>query len=122
MKKIYILLIIFLAIQVFAIFQWNACRVFVDDFHFSSFDLELRLIEGIHNDVGVPLTEVRMFHNKVTGSLLDIFGHYLQFWNITFLAKFISLAGVVGVGAGLYYFFTKKKNLISWNICSSAAY
>ncbi len=112
--KIIILLILILIVQAFALLPWFTYTDVSAPVHFSSFDLELRLIENIHNDVGVPLQEVRMFHNKVTGSLFDTFGHYLQFWNLTFLDKFISLAGVVGLGAGLYYFFTKKKNWILW--------
>lgn len=121
MKKhlnITVFLILIFIIQVTALLPWFACSDFTIPVHFSSFDLGLRLIENIHNDVGVPLQEVRMYHNKVTGSLFDIFGHYIQFWNISFLAKFVSLAGVVGLVAGLSYFFTKKKNWMLWSAFS----
>ena len=114
MKKNLYIIILVIFVHVFVLLQWTRCTDFALPVHFSSFDLQLRLIEGIHNDVGVPLGEVRIFHNKVTGSLFDIFGQYIQFWNITFLARFVSLAGIVGLGAGFYYFFTKKKNKVLW--------
>ena len=112
--KINILLLIILVVQIFAIFQWTACHDFSGSFHFSSFDLSLRLIDGIHSDHNVPLWLVRLFHNKIIGTALDIFAAYLQFWSLTFLAGFISLAGMFGMGAQFYYFFAKKKTLLLW--------
>lgn len=110
----YLLLITIFLIQGFALVQWIGQTEIASQAHFSSFDLQLRLIENIHNDRTIPLWEVRLFHNKLIGSLFDIFGHYLQFWNLVFLSAFFSLAGVVGLGAGLYYFFSRKKHWILW--------
>ena len=104
-----ILLFFILLVQLYAVFQWTQCRDFIDQFHFSSFDLSLRLIDNIHNDKFVPIWEVRLFHNKVAGVAFDFFAQYLQFWNVSFLASFLSLAGVIGLAAQFYYFFSRKK-------------
>lgn len=114
MKKKYLLLLILLVVQLFAVIHWLPCRGFPDNFHFSSLDLELRIIEGIHSDQNVPLWMVRAFHNKLIGTTFDIFGAYLQFWNVSFLAGFISLAGIVGIGAQFYYFFAQKRTIWLW--------
>lgn len=112
--KVKLLIAFILSVQVFAVWQWALCTSFSDQFHFSSLDLNLRLIESIHNDVGVPITEVRLYHNKPVGFVFDIFNSYLQFWNVLFLASFLSLAGVFGLAVGFYSFFTKKKNVFLW--------
>lgn len=108
----FFLLIFF--VQLFVLAQWFGYKDFTSPFHFSLFDLQLRIIESVHNDKEIPLSLVRMLHNKAVGSVLDVFTHYLQFWNILFLSRFISLAGVIGLGAGLYYFFAGKKSKRLW--------
>jgi hypothetical protein len=110
--KFKILLFLLIGIECFVVLQWTQCTGFADHFHFSSFDLNLRLIESIHNDQGVPLWQVRLFHNKVTGAIFDVFAHYLQFWNLLFLTSLISLAGVIGLGVQFYYYFFKKKKAL----------
>lgn len=114
-KKIILLLGIILFVQLFAVVQMGICPGFDDKVHYSAFDLELRIIEGIHGDKNIPLWMVRMFHNKLVGSGFDLVGAYLQFWKIGSLTQIISLAGVVGVAAGFYAFFSsKKKSLVLW--------
>lgn len=117
MKKkinLYILLGIILAVQLFAVLQWIPCPGFADNFHFSSLDLGLRLTESIHADQNTKLWMVRFFHNKADGIIFDIFGAYLQHWNLSFLSVFISFAGMLGLAAQFYYFFAKKKTLLLW--------
>jgi hypothetical protein len=103
-----ILILIFL-VELFAIFQWLKCTNLLALFHYSAYDLQLRLIENIHNDQLAPLWEVRVFHNKLIGSFFDLIKNYIQFWDFSFLVSLISLAGVGGLGANFYYFFTTKK-------------
>ncbi|HZE87772.1 MAG TPA: hypothetical protein VE090_06260 [Methylomirabilota bacterium] len=114
-QKILIFLILF--IELFVLFQWIKCNNFVDSFHYSSFDLQLRLIDSIHLDKSIPIWEVRLFHNKFVGFVFDIFAEYLQFWNIAFLASFLSLIGAVGLAIQFYYFVSKKKkHVLLWII------
>lgn len=110
----YVLLGLLLAIQLFAVVHFASFGGFADEFRFSQYDLELRLIEGIHSDQGVPLWQVRAFHNKLIGSVFDVFAAYLHFWSPGFLAGFLSLAGFLGIIAGWYYFLTRKKHLFVW--------
>jgi hypothetical protein len=114
MKRISILLAgIFLAL--FPFVQWSQCARFTDRFHFSPFDLQLRLIESIHNDSGVPLVLVRFFHNKLIGTLLDIFAIYTRYWELSFLVNIVSFLGIFGFFAGIYYFQRKYSgNRILW--------
>lgn len=113
-KKSYFLLFLIFLVQIFAVVQWALCGGFADPFRFSSFDLELRLIEGIHNDVGVSLLQVRGFHNKLIGSGFDVFGSYLRFWDPVFLTGLFSFAGFVGIILGWYYFLARKKHVFTW--------
>jgi len=110
-----ILLFLLLCLELFAVFQWFHCRDFGGQFHYSSSEVALRLLDSIHNDRNVPLWLVRVFHNKIAESVFVLFAEYLQFWNVSFLVSFISLAGIVGLGAQFYQFFTiKKKHVLSW--------
>ena len=111
-RKIFLLLI--LCIELLTVFQLWSCVDFSGQFHYSTFDLQLRLIEDIHNDKSIPIWEVRLFHNKLIGNLFDFIKYYLQFWDISFLASFISLAGVVGLIAQFYFFLSKSRNLWIW--------
>ncbi len=109
-----ILLIIILCVELFAFFQWTGCWNFTEPFHFSSSNLALHIIGDIHNDTNIPLWVIRVFHNKITGSLFDIITAYVSFWNISFLASFISFAGVLGLGAQFYAFFSQKRTIRLW--------
>lgn len=110
-----ILLVLIVCVELYSLLHWLHCQDFLGRFHFAPFDLSLRLTDAIHNDQNVPLWIVRLFHNKFAGSLFDIFAEYMEFWNVSFLASFISLAGVVGLGAQFYNFLTlKKKGRDDW--------
>jgi len=103
-------LIIITAIQILALFRWIASNSdFPNNFYYSSFDLHLRLMESIHNDINNPIWVVRLFHNKFTGSIFDVFACYLQFWSFQFLLNFISITGIVGILINFYYFFFERK-------------
>lgn len=112
MKQKAIILLILLT-EIFSISKFFACTQFLQQF--SAFDLSLRLIEGIHADKGQPILITRIFHNKILYALLDIFNLYMQYFNISFLAGFISLAGLVGTALGVYYFLvTKRRSWYAW--------
>lgn len=102
-----VVILAFILIEVFAVFNFARCGGFAH--HFSSFDLSLRLIADIHADRGISLIETRVFHNKILGALLDTFNLYLSYWSLTFLNNFLSPAGLLGLGAGFYYFIKSKK-------------
>lgn len=103
-----LLLTIIVIIEFFAINSWFVCTKFADFFHFSLFDLILRLEEGMHNDSGVPLYIVRIFHNKAVGTFVDVYKHFLYYWDILFLANFISIIGVIGLFFAVWYVFQKN--------------
>lgn len=104
------LLLLFITLsELFAYLVWLSCAQLSDRFHFSPFDLQLRLIERIHNDQYIPLWEIRAFHNKFTGSFFDVINSYVHFWDIPFLISIISLVGVVGVIIMFYSFFSQKR-------------
>lgn len=92
-----IILAIFAAIELLFLGQWSTCVRFTEQFHFSSFDLSLRLIEGIHNDGSVPIFLVRLFHNRILGTIVDIYNNYTHYWDITFLLQLLSFVGVFGL-------------------------
>lgn len=94
--------------------QWIVCKKFADQFYFSSFDLKLRLIEAIHNDSGIPLFWVRIFHNKVVGTAIDVYNNYVHYWDITFLVQLLSFVGVFGLLCCIWYLFQKKCRTWMW--------
>src|SRR5437868_6170835 len=99
-----ILLFLILLVEAVALYQWSRCGGF--KWHYSSYDLQLRLIADIHGDGNaIPLWQTRLFHNKIVGTILDTFNIYLAYWDIVFLAKMISLSGMLGVLMGLYFWF-----------------
>lgn len=87
---------------------WGACNRLADKFHISPFDLQLRLIEAIHNDRGENLMVVRFFHNKVVGFGMDIYRQYLYFWDVKFLLYILSFVGLFGLVYGVWFFFRHK--------------
>ena len=109
MKNKLLLLIILLG-ELFTFYFWVPCAQVLDKFHFTTYDLQLRLIERIHYDQFVPLWETRIFHNKFAGALFDLIRSYVQFWDLAFLINTISIVGVVGVVVMFYHFFSQKKN------------
>lgn len=105
-KKIF--LIILVLMELLFLQQWTACVRFAEQFHFSPFDLSLRLIEGIHNDNNVPLFFVRLFHNKILGTVIDIYNDYAHYWDVVFLIQLLSLIGFFGLICGIWYIFQVK--------------
>lgn len=83
------------------------CRDLETQFHYSPLDLRLRLIESIHNEQGQSALITRAFNNKATGTVLDMLRHYLHYFDLQFLALFISPLGIFGIGYVLYLSFTK---------------
>lgn len=107
MKKI-VLLIIIAVVEFFAIKSWFACTRFADFFHFSLLDLSLRIDEASHNDVGIHIAVVRTFHNKALGAFVDSYKIFLHYWDILFLANFVSIVAVIGTLLAVWYLFQKN--------------
>lgn len=103
-----LLLAIIIIVQLFAFKSWFVCIRFADFFHFSLFDLTLRLDEAAHNDGGVPILIVRAFHNKVIGTVLDVYKIFLHYWDTLFLANFFSIVGITGLLFAAWYLFQEK--------------
>lgn len=118
MKKLAILIIGI--IELLFLKQWLACVRFGDHFHFSALDLKLRLIEAVHNDSGVPISIVRAFHNKIVGTLIDIFNNYTQYWSIAFLVNLLSFVGAFGLICSIWYLFQKRYDKWVWALFAAA--
>lgn len=107
MKKT--LLILIFITEIITIKSWFICARFADFFHFSLLDLSLRIDESIHADGGVQIFAVRFFHNKALGIIIDVVRDFLHYWDIVFLANFLSMAGVVGLLFAFWYLFQENK-------------
>lgn len=112
MKKVAVIILSF--VQLFFLSKWLECIRFADKFYFSAFDLKLRLIEAVHNDSGMPLFLVRIFHNKVLGTVIDIYNSYANYLDILFFANLLSFAGAFGLICCLWYFFQGKYGRFVW--------
>ncbi len=106
-------LIIFITLPIFIynLSFWRNCEDFIGKFHFSLFDLELRIMEGIHNDT-LPHALVRVFHNKILGSIIDVYNHYMQFLNIHFMISLLTVVGLLGLGMAAVYAIKQKHILL----------
>ena len=109
-----IILVVLAVMELVFLKQWLVCTRYADQFHFSPFDLSLRLIEAIHNDGGVPLLIVRLFHNKIVGTTVDIYNNYTHYWDIAFLANLLSFVGVFGLLCCIWYLFQGKFGKWAW--------
>lgn len=107
-----IILIILGIFELFFLRQWLVCVRFADNFHFSPFGMSLRLIEAIYNDGGVPLVFVRIFHNKILGTVVDIYDSYLRYWDLVFLISLFSFVGLFGLIFYIGYLFQGR--LAKW--------
>ena len=103
-----IILVVAVIIELIFLKQWLSCLRYPGQFHFSQFDLSLRLIEAIHNDGGVPLFIVRLFHNKIVGTVVDVYNSYTHYWDITFLVNLLSFVGTFGLFSCIWYLFRGK--------------
>jgi hypothetical protein len=90
-------------LELYYLSRWLACGKLADFFHYSSFDLKLRIEEAVHNDRGISLLLVRLFHNKVIGTLIDLYTELFRYIDSLYLVNLLSPLGVFGVLAGLYY-------------------
>ncbi len=113
-RKIIITGIVFA--QAAVLFSWASCTHFADKFHFSAFDLSLRIMEAEHNDQQIPILFVRTMHNKVVGFVLDIFRDFTHFWEPHFLIQFIGFIGIFGLGCGFYFACVRRNKVLAVSI------
>lgn len=111
--RITIILILF--IEIWTTKLWLICSKFADFFHFSYFDLQLKIEDAVHNDKGFPSSIARFFHNKISFFVHDVFSSYMRFWDIRFGVVFFSIIGYFGLFCGFWYLLKsniKYKQLI----------
>lgn len=108
MRKVVISICLFVS-WIISLFPWFTCERLADKFGYSSLDVQLRLIESIHTDSGVPVTLVRVFHNKFVGAIIDIFHNYLQYWDIRFLVSLVGFPVCLLALVGIYIYLRKQK-------------
>ncbi len=102
MKRAIAIILLFIT-EVLFLRSWLLCRELKDFFYFSSQNIQLIIIDHIHNDIGIPILIVRMLHNKATVALVELIRHYLYFWDVRFLLPLISPLGVFALFVGLWY-------------------
>ena len=101
MKKL--ILIAFLVIMMLSLKEWLTCHNFRDENFFSFYNLKLTLEDAIHNDVNLPITIIRFYHNKLTAFISDSLSKYLLFWDIKFLTHLLSPVGSFGLILGFWH-------------------
>lgn len=105
------LLIILIAIfYVFIAYTQVNCNKLCETLHFTVLDSNLKLLDGINNDVGYNNYTARFFHNKVQVYLAEFFNKYLHFWDIQFGILFFSLIGYFGILYGFWHIAVNEKN------------
>ena len=109
MKKTGIIISFFTSLLFVASLQ--KCKALQDAFYFSSYDVELKLLDFINKDTGLPIIVTRIFHNKVVVSIIELYRHYISYWDIGFLNISLGLIGVFGLSAGIYYAFSRRSKL-----------
>ncbi len=95
-------------IQVISSLLLVQCIRLADRFYFSAFDLKFSIDNGTKYDVGLPIYFVKIFHNKVTGFLLDLFTRYIDYFDLIFLISIFSFVGLLGVIWGVVTIYRKR--------------
>lgn len=95
-------------IELVSLRSWFVCSDLINKFHFSSFDVTLKIQEAISNDIGYAPLLARFFHNKLTFSINAVMASYLQFWDIRFGVMLFMLVGYFGIFCGLWYLISSK--------------
>jgi hypothetical protein len=108
----YIATMALLVTELFYMRLWLACKELKDFFYFSVQNVQLIVIDHIHNDGGLPVTLVRILHNKATVGIIELIRHYLYFWDIRFLVPLLSPIGFFALLAGFWYILRAKLPLI----------
>jgi hypothetical protein len=114
MKLKYIILALIVIIFGYLLKTQLTCTDYNGNFHYSSVVSSFHLKELIDTEnSSVPMDIVRLFHNKITVFFFDIFGRYIQFFDIFYLIKILSLVGLFGLLNFYYLLFSQKiKNKI----------
>jgi hypothetical protein len=108
MKLKYILFISLILAFTYLLGSHLKCSDFNGNFHYSSVVNTFHLNELIATETGVPIFVARVFHNKITVFVFDLFGRYIQFFDISYLIKILGLVGVFGLVYFYFLIFTKK--------------
>jgi len=94
--------LIFLVMLFFYLLKMHlSCADYNGNFHYASHVTSFHLNELTNSESSVPIFIVRLFHNKITIFLFDIFNRYIQFFNISYLINIMGIAGLFG----LFYFY-----------------
>lgn len=106
----YVILIFLITLFGYLLKTHLSCANYNGNFHYSSHVVSFHLNELISGERQVPIFIVRLFHNKITIFLFDIFNRYIQFFNIFYLINIIGLAGLFGLFYFYFYFFAYTEN------------
>ncbi len=110
------LFVIAIFIVIFNLSLWQKYHIFKNNFHFSQYETTLKLDDAIHNDINIPITLIRFYHNKIVFYSIDFFDKQIQFLDIVFLNNFISITGIAGVIFGIIFLAQTKKTIYLWTI------
>jgi hypothetical protein len=102
MKLKYILLISLAAIFIYILGTHLKCTNFNGNFHHSFVVNSFHLNELVATETGVPILVARIFHNKITTFIFDLFNRYVQFFDISYLIKILGVVGLFGL---IYFYF-----------------
>jgi hypothetical protein len=103
-------LFLILIFQLIPVNVWFSCKSFLDNIHFSYYDLQLQLIELNSRDASSSSVYVtRFFHNKATQFVLDVYKRYTQFLDIRLFVTLMTFVGVFGILLAFWYFLGSKK-------------
>ncbi len=107
MKKIIIILIAIIQIAYFSF--WFSCLRLADFYYFSAFNLKLRLDDTARYDTYQPHLIAKIFNNKVSGFVTEIYSTLLHYFDSSFLIQFFSFVGCVGIAFGLYFLWKNSR-------------
>ena len=97
----YVILIFLVILFAYLLKTHLSCSNYNGNFHYSFYVNSFHLNELISSEDQVPIFVARLFHNKITIFLFDIFNRYIQFFNVNYLINILGLAGLFG----LFYFY-----------------
>jgi len=96
-------------IQIAYFSYWYSCLRLADFYYFSAFNLKLRLEDTARYDSYQPYLIAKIFNNKVSGFITEIYSSLLHYFDSSFLIQFFSFVGCVGIVFGLYFLWKSSR-------------
>lgn len=96
--KLKILILLFsLLLFAYQMYLWSFCNNLNSNYHFSIYQMKITTDNLIHNDIGLPINLIRLYHNKIIIFINEIYNIFIMFLDVKLLVNMILPIGILGL-------------------------